>query len=144
MVRVVRLQADDWPRLRALRLRALAEAPDAFSATFEEAAARTPENWAKQLDDLPTFVAVDDALDVGMVRCAPDATPGTAWLISMWVAPDVRQHGIGGALVDAVTGWARANRVVRLLLDVADHNAAAVALYARKGFEPTGEAGTMP
>jgi ribosomal protein S18 acetylase RimI-like enzyme len=32
----------------------------------------------------------------------------------------------------------------RLFLDVVETNTPAIALYARKGFVPTGEAGTLP
>ena len=47
-------------------------------------------------------------------------------------------------LVDAVVAWARANGVRRLLLDVADHNAPAIVLYARMGFVRNGITSTMP
>src|SRR5687767_15349606 len=145
MLRVEQLTLDEAPRLRAIRLRALADAPDAFGSTFEEAAARPAETWSQQLRDLPTFVAVIDGLDVGMVRCQPDETqPDTAVLISMWVAPAVRRRGVGDALIDAAIEWAHASGVNRLLLYVVDDNAPAIALYARKGFQPTGEVATLP
>jgi GNAT superfamily N-acetyltransferase len=145
MLRLDLLTADEGARLRAIRLRALRDAPDAFGASLDEATARSPEGWAKQVVDLPTFVAVREGVDVGMVRCARDsASGGIAWLISMWVAPRMRRQGVGGALVDAVIGWARANGVSRLLLDVADHNSPAIELYARKGFVPNGITSTMP
>lgn len=106
--------AGEGPRLRAIRLRALLDAPDAFGTTFEEAVAQPAENWLKQLLDLPTFVAVHAKCDVGLVRCARDqARIDTAWLISMGVAPEVRRTGLGGALIDLVIQWARANEVTR-------------------------------
>src|SRR5688500_4714869 len=129
IVRVERLTVDEVPRVRAIRLRALADAPDAFGSTLAEAAARPPEIWAEQLQDLPTFVAVDDGLDIGMVRCEPDeARVDTATLISMWVAPTARRRGAGDALIDAVIEWARTNGVKRLLINEVDDNAAAIAL----------------
>jgi ribosomal protein S18 acetylase RimI-like enzyme len=141
---VERLGLGEWRRLRDLRLRALRDAPDAFSATIDEALSRSPESWSKQLD-MPTFVAVSGAVDVGMVRCAPDEhRSDTGWLISMWVASDVRRTGVGAALVDVIIDHARAHGITRLLLDVADDNAPAIALYTRKGFAPTGEKGTLP
>ena len=131
--------------MRAIRLRALLDAPDAFASTFEEAAARSAESWSQQVVELPTFVAVRDGLDVGVVRCMRDETdPQAAFLISMWVAPEVRRLGVGGELVDAVIEWARSNGVNRLLLDVADDNPHAIALYTRKGFQPSGEVSTLP
>jgi ribosomal protein S18 acetylase RimI-like enzyme len=139
MIRLEQLTADEGPRLRAIRLRALRDAPGAFSTTFEEAAVRTPDEWLKQLRALPTFVAVDGAVDVGMVRCDRDNTSqDAAWLISMWVAPEVRRRHVGSALVDVVIEWARAQGMRRLLLEVAVDNAPAIALYARMGFTPNG------
>jgi len=145
LIRLEQLAPDEGPRLRAIRVCALQDTPDAFSTTLEEAAAWPVESWSKQLLELPTFVAVSDGLDVGMVRCARDGnSTETGWLISMWVAPEVRRKGIGGALVDAAIDWARSRGVSRLLLDVADHNAPAIALYARRGFEPNGVTGRLP
>src|SRR5688572_11695794 len=51
---------------------------------------------------------------------------------------------LGAALVEAVIDWARSNGVTRLLLDVADHNTSAIALYACKGFAPTDGVATFP
>jgi GNAT superfamily N-acetyltransferase len=143
-LRIEALAPDEGGRLRAIRLRALADAPDAFGGTLEEAVRRSPEGWSKQLRELPTFVAVHHGLDVGMVRCARDSRAGTAWLLSMWVGSEVRRQGVGSMLVDAVVHWARSNGMARLLLDVADHNAPAIALYATKGFVPNGVVSHLP
>ena len=140
-----RLEAHEGLRLRTIRLRALADAPDAFGSTYGEAADRPPESWAAQLQEIATFVAVVDGEDVGLVRGArDDARTDAAWLISMWVAPEVRGRGVGEALIDAVVEWTRAIGARRLLLDVGDHNRPAIALYARKGFEPNGTTGSLP
>ena len=144
-MRITRIGPEDAPRLRALRLRALRDAPDAFGSTYERAARTSLEEWEQAFSELATFVAVVDGADVGMVRGAEDRDDASAaWLISMWVAPTHRGQGIGDALVDAVTSWARAEGYARIRLDVADGNAPAVALYARKGFEATGETGRLP
>lgn len=144
-IEIQRLAAHEGPRLRAVRLRALADAPDAFGSTCDEAADRPPESWAAQLRAIPTFAAVVDGEDVGIVRgVRDDARTDAAWLISMWVAPEVRGRGVGEALVAAVVEWARAGGARRLLLDVGDHNRPAIALYARMGFEPNGTTGALP
>lgn len=145
MIRYDHLGPHDGARLRSIRLRALQDAPDAFGTTYEEASAYAEETWTRHAIELPTFVAVDNGRDVAMVRCARDRErPDTAFLISMWVAPEVRRRRIGRTLIDLVVAWARANDVSRLLLDVADLNVPAVALYASKGFEPTGNVGSLP
>jgi hypothetical protein len=43
---VRRLGANEWPLLRAVRLRALADAPYAFGSTFDSEAGRSDEWWA--------------------------------------------------------------------------------------------------
>lgn len=145
MTRVDQLSTSEGGRLRSIRLRALLEAPDAFATTFEQASMYSDAEWSNQLADIPTFVAVEDGSDVGLVRCARDRTSSeAAWLISMWVAPETRRARIGSALVDRVVAWALANGIRRLLVDVADANTAAIALYDLKGFKPTGQVGTLP
>ena len=140
-----RLAPEEAPRLRAIRLRSLADAPDAFGTTYDEAAALPLDSWAAQVREIRTFVAVVDGEDAGLVRGArDDSRIDTAWLISIWVAPEVRGQGVGEALIDAVVEWARAGGARRLLLDVGDHNRPAIALYARMGFEPNGTTGSLP
>jgi len=138
-MRIERLSLEETSRLRSVRLRALADAPNAFDSTLEEAQHRTEEEWRQQLSGLATFVAVVDGADVGMARGGPDsADPQAAWLLSMWVDPGYRGRGIGDALVTAVVDWARADGFRRLMLEVGDSNHAAIALYARHGFDADG------
>jgi GNAT superfamily N-acetyltransferase len=143
--RIERLKAGDGERLRAIRLRALADAPEAFATTLEEAACKPLEGWERQLHELPTFVATAGGCDFGMARGAHhDQWRDTGYLISMWVAPEARRRGIATDLIDAVVGWARSEGFVRLILDVAEGNTPAMALYTHKGFVPNGTIGRLP
>lgn len=142
---IQRLRNEDWERLRRLRLAALADAPDFFGSTLADAGRLTEADWRAQLDRLATFVAVQAGADVGMARgMADEARRDDAYLISMWVAPVARRRGVGAALIDAVVAWAADSGFTRLLLDVADDNAPAVALYERAGFAATGVTGALP
>src|SRR5690349_25156188 len=99
---------DGWERVRAARLRALADAPDAFGTTLEEDRARPLPEWAARLRraDVVTFLAVADGRDAGIATGAPyEGEDGAAGLFGMWVEPACRGRGIGGALVDAVVAW---------------------------------------
>ena len=144
---IEQLAADDWERLRAVRLWALAEAPDAFGRTLAEDEARPIGDWRARLesDRSATFVASASSGDFGLVVGAVwEGIPTAAGLFAMWVAPEVRGAGIGGRLVDAVIDWARGRGSERLLLDVADANLPAISLYRSRGFQPNGERGTLP
>lgn len=142
---IERLHAGEGPRLRAIRLRALADAPDAFGGTLEDAERRGLEDWEAQVERLPTFVWREVDADLGMVPGAlHDSDPEAGYLISMWVAPEARGRGAGAALVCEVIAWARGRALRRLVLDVAEQNAWARRLYARVGFVATGTTGALP
>lgn len=98
-----------------------------------------------QLATLPTFVGVVKGCDVGIVRGSPDDEDvATAWLISLWIDPAHRGHGLGQALVGQVVSWATDAGYRSLCLGVSDRNASAIALYDRLGFQRTGEVETLP
>ena len=142
---IERLRAGEGWRLRAIRLRALADAPEAFASTLADAEARDPAAWEAQIEALPTFVWREGDADLGMVRGAPhDGDAEAGYLISMWVAPEARGRGIGAALVCEVTAGARGAGLRRLVLDVGAHNLAARRLYERQGFVATGATGALP
>ena len=63
---------------------------------------------------------------------------GVAELIAMWVAPEARGHGVGGALVGSVVSAARWAGADRVLLDVVATNETAIALYSKCGFVDVG------
>jgi GNAT superfamily N-acetyltransferase len=138
---------DAWERVRAVRLRALADAPEAFWVTVGQERATPVRVWRERLTraDAVTVLGVVDGADVGMAVGAPHHDdPADAGLYAVWVAPEARGLGVGEALVTAVVDWAVRAAYRRLRLDVGDRNAPAVALYARLGFAPTGGVGRMP
>ena len=142
---IQRLADHELERFRALRLRSLRDAPGAFGTTYEGAAAWPRNAWSRAFSSLVAFVAVVDGRDVGLVRAARDPNvEDAARLGSLWVAPEARGAGAGEALVHAVSAWARAQGLSRVVLDVSDDNAPAIALYERLGFEPTGVVSSFP
>ncbi len=138
---------DGWERVRAIRLRALREDPDAFGTTLAQDAVRPPEVWRERLAGgaTATFLVRSAGADVGLAVGSPfRGREGAAGLFAMWVAPEARGKGVGDRLVEAVVLWARSIGYERVLLEVADENAAAIKLYERHGFAPTGRTGTLP
>ena len=144
-----RIRADEGASLRALRLRALADAPMAFGSTLAREQAFTDDVWRERAEhgasgaDRVTFVAEDDGRWLGIATALardPDVPDDPQpVLVGMFVAPEARGHGVGAALVDAVVGWARARQASGLTLWVTATNTPAVALYDRCGFRRTGE-----
>ncbi|NUR05541.1 MAG: GNAT family N-acetyltransferase [Nocardioidaceae bacterium] len=131
--------ADDWAQWRDLRLRALADSPDAFGSTLAREEALTEAHWRARLGD-PDGVAVlvdVDGHPVGMGAGFPDL-PGLLHVVTMWVEPACRGRGVGGVVLRAVENWATA-RGLGLHLDVNVANPVARSTYERYGFVGTGE-----
>ena len=142
-----RVEPGEWERVRSIRLRALADSPDAFGTTLAEDTARPLREWRARLESpgSATFIATADGRDAGIAfGRSYDEVEGAAGLFGMWVAPEARRTGVAGALVAAVVSWARTEGYARLLLDVADTNLPAVRFYESRGFAPTGTTGTLP
>jgi len=142
---IERLRPEDWKRLKKLRLDALKDSPDAFGSTLESALRYNDSDWESSIGKLTTFVAVQDGLDRGMLRCAPDkSNPSSIFLISMWVAPAARRKGLAEKLIEVSAQWAQSAGYEKFILDVADNNISAIKLYSKLLFEPNGETGTLP
>lgn len=142
MIRVI--TEADVDAFRALRLRALAEEPEAFGASAEEFAATSLPDVAKRLqrtDDafvlgafLPDLVGM-----VGLVREHGQKRAHKAFIWGMYVAPEARGQGIGRSLMtEALTRAARLPGLEQIHLGVVSTNAAAIALYRSLGFTSYG------
>jgi ribosomal protein S18 acetylase RimI-like enzyme len=137
--------------LRQIRLRALADSPDAFGARLADEATLAPEAWDERAakgamgTDDATFVAEGAGGLIGMVTARRDLdTRDRVGLYGLWVEPGARGAGVGRALTDAVLDWAgsRGARLVHLL--VVAGNAHALAVYRRAGFAETGRTIPLP
>lgn len=142
---VRRIRADEGPAMRAIRLRALSDAPEAFGSEYGETSERPDSEWVERADrtseggQQAMFVAEVDGEWQGMVLGhAPDGGRVTCDLASMWVAPELRGSEAGRALVEAVLGWAGESGFERVVLWVTEENERAQRLYVSCGFEFTG------
>jgi GNAT superfamily N-acetyltransferase len=146
MVEITEIGADGWRAMRDVRLAALQDAPGAFASTYAQEVAFAEPDWQRRISGGGNFLAYAPGFGsapagiVGGFETGPD----TIELVSMWVRPDARGHGIGQALVRAVVGWAGAKGAARVHLWVAEDNASARLLYERCGFRPTAERQPLP
>lgn len=135
----------EWPIYKHLRLRALADSPEAFGSTLAREQDRTDAEWSSRL-------ALDAASDLNLplVAMVGREPAGLAWgrieqtnltvanLYQMWVAPEYRCLGLGQMLLEAVIAWASAKDVSYLDLAVTHRDSPAMRLYTRLGFQPSG------
>jgi ribosomal protein S18 acetylase RimI-like enzyme len=128
----------DWEVVKAVRLRALADAPDAYVSTLEEESAFPDAVWIERLERAHQLLAFDGSDAVGMATGLPDGQ-----LVAMWVAPSHRRSGVATTLIAGIVEWARKQGMDALRLWVADGNDGALRLYLREGFVPTSERGII-
>jgi GNAT superfamily N-acetyltransferase len=132
--------------LRALRLDALAAAPEAFASTFAREAAFAEQVWHDRAtagargSRQTTLIAEEGGRWVGLATglAAGVADNPRPMLVGMFVVAGARGRGVGAALVAGIVGWARSQGGHGLVLWVRDNNAAAAALYRKCGFRATG------
>jgi ribosomal protein S18 acetylase RimI-like enzyme len=132
--------SDDWPEWRRLRRQALDEAPYAFGSTLSEwsGTGDSEERWRNRLESVAVnLIAYWRDAAAGMVSVTA-VVSREAEIISMWVAPSARGHGVGDALVRAAIDHARDQEAARVALDVTAGNKPAIDLYLRAGFVDVG------
>jgi ribosomal protein S18 acetylase RimI-like enzyme len=147
-VRIRRLAAREWPAYRALRLRSLLDAPEAFGSSHAAEAAWAQELWMARLSaasvsgrDCPLVAeAESDGAMLGLLWAKCDAADaGIVNLFQMWVAPEARGRGVASAMLEEAVAWARSIGARLVQLGVVTGNQAALGLYLRHGFSKAGE-----
>jgi len=136
------LSPDDWQVWRSLRLAALADAPGAFGSMLAEwtGDGDTEQRWRGPLAKvaLNVLLTLEDQ-SAGMVSATAPDREGAVEMISLWVAPFARGHGVGDAALDCVVAWAHAESGgVSVVLSVKADNTPAIQSYGRHGFTDAG------
>jgi GNAT superfamily N-acetyltransferase len=144
-----RIRSEEGLKLRAIRLRALADAPTAFGSTLAQEEEFPERVWHERAESgavgaaRVTFVAEQEGqwlgIATGLARDPEEPSDPRPLLVGMFVAPEARRSGVGVALVEAVVRWARERRATGLSLWVTSTNSSAIALYVKCGFRPTGQ-----
>ena len=135
---------------KAVRLRALQDAPHAFGSTYAKEVQLTDSDWIKRVERWngesgAGFLAMDEDTACGIAGSFLDPDDAArAYLISMWTAPAHRQRGVGRLLVNGVLNWTRGRNARVLLLKVTSNNEPAIRFYQRLGFTRTGRTEPYP
>jgi aminoglycoside 6'-N-acetyltransferase I len=88
--------------------------------------------WEKDDADLGGFISF--SLRPWAEGCDSSPVP---YIEGWWVAPELRQSGVGRALVTAVEQWCRKHGYAELASDVELDNDISLRAHAALGFEPT-------
>jgi ribosomal protein S18 acetylase RimI-like enzyme len=143
-LRIRLARREEWEEVRELRLRALADAPDAFGSTIEPEREYGEREWIEWIEGWEgstnaLYVAAAGEAWVGMAVGSREGEDREAHLYGMWVDPAWRGRGVGASLVDEVLAWARSWGATSVALAVTESNTRAGAFYEHLGFADAGE-----
>jgi RimJ/RimL family protein N-acetyltransferase len=141
LITIRRIRTGEAELFRQIRLKALQDAPYAFSSTFDSALRRSAESWREQAEstaqgsDRATFIAFSEEVPIGITalyRLEDQAEVGE--VLQVWVAPEFRGSGIARDLMDVVFQWAGENNFRRIIAGVTKVNLRAQKFYTKYGF----------
>jgi GNAT superfamily N-acetyltransferase len=135
------LSKDEWGRLRAIRLRALKENPEAFGQSLDEVEALSKDDWFKYYEKSDYLVASINGTDVGMlfIEILKGDHGATCWIGGCWTDPANRGKGVMRALFNYIDLHATEKDWTRQGLGVWVDNDSAIKAYESLGFTFAGE-----
>jgi RimJ/RimL family protein N-acetyltransferase len=135
-IQLLKLTSTDAPRLRAIRLKALADSPSSFGADFAIESERPINYWENYLRISNWCIVVSDGEDIGLLEVSKAANDRNAdcWLSGWWIDKSHRSRGISKLMLDWLDqlclekGWGKQG------LGVWPENEGAIAAYLKLGF----------
>jgi len=102
----------EWEIFRNLRLQALTDEPGVFAASYDSAAALSPEEWQDTVQgpDHQVFGLFDEARLIGITAAftwRDDPSGETALLAMSFIIPEYRGRGLSQLLYEARLIWIR-------------------------------------
>lgn len=114
-VEVCRATPEQWPAVKEIRLRALADSPRAFGSTLAREVAFEDQRWQGRVAGGTWFLAWSADSPVGLAALVTEEQASLEpQLQAMWVEPAQRGAGVAHALVEAVCDQARAEGAAAL------------------------------
>ena len=135
-IEIVTATVNDVDRLRALRLAALKDTPDAFGAKYEDEAEKPILDWQNRLKNTNWCFVVADGVDVGLLavdRAEKDRN-SDCWLSSWWIHQDHRGSGIPKLMLNWLEQLCAENSWEKIGLGVWPDNLRAISAYKKLGF----------
>ncbi len=116
-----KLDVDDWPIFKQIRLEALSTDPFVFGSNYVAEAEHSDDVWRDGLNsqDGAIFVLFEGDAPIGMtgIGVKHDGPTGTTALLwGSWLAPKVRSRGLSKVFYEARIGWARQHPTINRVI----------------------------
>jgi GNAT superfamily N-acetyltransferase len=132
------LDESEWSVYRDVRLLALAESPDSFTATLAEEADRDEQFWRDRMVRSHWLLAERGQVPQGIVSVGPyEEDPSAAEVFGLYVVPEARGTGVSWGLVEAAAALATQQAYLQLYYWVGTDNGRAVGFANNFGFRIT-------
>jgi len=135
-IEIITATVNDVDRLRALRLAALKDTPDAFGAKYEDEVEKPILDWQNRLKNTNWCFVVADGVDVGLLavdRAEKDRN-SDCWLSSWWIHQDHRGSGIPKLMLNWLEQLCIEKKWEKIGLGVWPDNLRAISAYKKLGF----------
>lgn len=146
-ISVITLPPSRWQEYKDLRLEALQNDPTAFATTHQEDLAIPPFEWQERLQSAQEgksymLFAEYEGKIIGMVGALlyqGKCVEHKATIVSMYLKPEYRGHGVAKKLMLAIMDRLQADeKIVHVQLTVNTQNTQAIKLYESIGFKKIG------
>jgi len=133
------ITANEWQRLRSIRLRALTDSGHAFGGTYEAESAEDESTWRAKFEKNDFLIASVDGEDGAMlyIEILKGDFGATCWIGGCWSDPKFRGKGLMRALFTYIDRQDKDWKIQGL--GVWTDNLSAIAVYEKLGFVKMGE-----
>ena len=133
------LEANEWERLRSIRLQALADSEHAFGGTLEAESVEDENSWRNKFEKLDFLIASVDGVDAALlsVEVLDGDFGATCWIGGCWSNPSFRGKGLMRAMFDYIDEQEKDWKIQGLGVFTDNYNA--IAAYEKLGFVKMGE-----
>ena len=133
------IDANQWQRLRTIRLESLKESAAAFGANFAKESEESEAQWRERFEKLDFLIATVDGKDAAVmsIEVLDGDFGATCWIGGCWSDPKYRGKGLFRALFNFIDAQDRPWKVQGLGVWTDNYNA--IAAYETLGFVTMGE-----
>ena len=133
------LEANEWQRLRSIRLEALTESEHAFGGTLEAESVEDENSWRNKFEKLDFLIASVDGVDGAMmyIEVLDGDFGATCWIGGCWSDPRFRGKGLMRAMFNFIDQQDKDWKIQGLGVWTDNYNA--IAAYEKLGCVKMGE-----